>query len=204
MPETTERTGNASDERKRLRHGLLDQLRHLVREVEMLEGVIGRVPEKLLAEAPPGEALSIKETFGLVARLDEAVHTERLARIAAEDTPRLAPPDEEALLAEAAWNERPVAVIFERVRAARRTLADAFEAVPPEGWLRTGLFPPEEAPGEDATAPQERDLYWMAHALCQRDTVRLERMTRRLYESHMGPAPDGNGRAGEGEHKKAG
>ena len=192
MAETTE-------ERKQLRAGLLDQLRHLVREVDMLEGVIARVPQKLLAEAPPGEPHSIKEIFALIARLDEAVHPKRIRRIVEEDTPRFAPADAEALLAGTDWNAPPITDLFERVRTARRALIDTLEAVAPANWLRTGRFPSAEAseaaPQQEGRASEdgaqeERDLYWMAHALCQRDTARLGRMTRRLYESHMGPAPE--------------
>ena len=110
-----------AEERQQLRAGLLDQLRHLVREVDMLEGVIGRVPEKLLAETPPGEDRSIKETFALIARLDEAVHARRIERVVAEDTPRFTPPDREALLSNGEdWNAQSMAALFERVRTARR------------------------------------------------------------------------------------
>jgi hypothetical protein len=219
MPETTERAGPAPDEHERLRQGLLDQLRHLVRETDMLEGVIGRVPDKLLAEVPPdaentpGPTHSIKETFALTARLDEAVHPERIRRIVKEDTPHVAPADPDALLADEDWNARPMAALFERVRAAREALAETLAAVPPADWQRTGFFPREEAADAepdaepDADAPQqqpgetaegnfaERDLYEMAHALCRRDTARLQGMTRRLYESHLGPAPERGGSA---------
>ncbi|PSQ83054.1 MAG: hypothetical protein BRD44_05780 [Bacteroidetes bacterium QS_7_67_15] len=185
MAETTE-------ERQQLRAGLLDQLRHLVREVDMLEGVIGRVPEKLLAETPPGEDRSIKETFALIARLDEAVHARRIERVVAEDTPRFTPPDREALLSNGEdWNAQSMAALFERVRTARRELIGALEATAPEDWLRTGVFPMGEEGGkENDSEREERDLYWMAHALCQRDAARLEGMTRRPYESHMGPRPE--------------
>jgi hypothetical protein len=178
------------EERKQLREGLLEQLEHLVREVDMLEGAVGRVPEKLLAEAPPGEERSIKELFGLTARLDEAVHPKRVERIvAAEDPPpRLAPADPEALLAATDWTDQSIGEVLERVRVARQGFIGTLEAVPPADWLRTGLFPDPET--DDGDALEERDLYWMAHALCQQDRTRLKAMTHRLYESHMGPAPD--------------
>lgn len=197
MAETTE-------ERKQLREGLLDQLGHLVREADMLEGAVGRVPEKLLSEAPPGEARSIKEIFGLIARLDEAVHARRIERIVAAadgaSPPRLAPADPEALLAESDWSTFPITEVLERVCAARDGLIGALKAVPPEDWLHTGRFPEEET---DEDVPQERDLYWMAHAICLRDRARLEAMTRRLYESHMGPAPESEAGAREREKTDA-
>lgn len=187
------------ENRKQLREGLLDQLGHLVREVDMLEGAIGRVPEKLLSEAPPGEERSIKETFGLIARLDEAVHPERIERIVAagdDAPPRFSSTYPEALLADDDWNAQSITEVLERVRAAREGLIGALEAVPPADWLRTGLFPDDET---DEDVPKEQDLYWMAHALCQRDRARLETMTRRLYESHMGPAPESQAGAQERE-----
>jgi hypothetical protein len=196
MAETDERTDPAADEQKQLRNGLIDQLRHLVREVDMLEGVIGRVPEKLLVDTPPGASekeRSIKETFGLIARLDEAVHARRVRRVVDEDAPRFSPPDPEALLAgETNWNAQPMATLFERVRSARRGLIDTLKATAPDDWLRTGRFPNEETDEntEGESDHEERDLYWMVHRLCQRDAARLERMTRRLYESHMGPRPE--------------
>jgi hypothetical protein len=196
MAETDERTDPAAEEQKQLRNGLLDQLRHLVREVDMLEGVIGRVPEKLLVETPPGTSekeRSIKETFGLIARLDEAVHARRVRRVVGEDAPRFSPPDPEALLEGEDWNARPMTALFERVRAARRGLIDTLKATAPDDWLRTGRFPNEETDentGEGESEHEERDLYWMVHRLCQRDAARLEGMTRRLYESHMGPRPE--------------
>ena len=205
MAETTERSDGAFENRARLREGLLDQLRHLVREVDMLENVIGRVPEKLLVEAPPGETHSIKEIFGLIARLDEAVHPERIERLLAEDTPHFAPADPEALLSEEAWGEQPITAILERVRTARQGLVHQMEAVPPNDWLRTGVFPKDEAKvnrtGEnDEEEAEERDLYWMAHTLCQRDAARLKGMTRRLHESHMGAPPEER----EGQTKRSG
>jgi hypothetical protein len=194
MAEPNERTDDASENRERLRQGLLDQLRHLVREIDMLEGVIGRVPEKLLAEAPPGaeEERSIKDTFALMARLDEAVHRERIERMISEENPRFTRPDVDALLEGRDWNARPMTALFERVRAARRDLIEALEAVAAADWLRTGRFPPEgeQEAEEEKSEHEERDLYWMVHPLCRRDSARLEGMTRRLYESHMGPRPE--------------
>lgn len=188
MPEPTDAA--SEEQRARLRAGLLGQLAHLIREVEMLEGVIGRVPERLLAEAPPEERFSIKETFGLLALLDEAVHRARLARIAAEDAPRFDPFDPEALLAEEAWGERAMDAIFARVQEARRGLIDAFEAVPPPGWRRAGHFPGEPAGPEETSEPEPRDLYEMAHAIGLHDTAHLRALSRRLFESHLGPAPE--------------
>ena len=193
MADPERAAGVRSEERQRLRDGLLDQLQHLVREVDMLEGAIGRVPEKLLAEAPPSEAHSIKEIFALIARLDEAVHPERVERLTTEEVPRFAPADPEALLKGEAWNEQPITAIFERVRTARQALIERLEAVVPKDWLQTAAFPKREAgegPPGQAEAFEERDLYEAVHAICQHDTARLRAMTHRLHESHMGAPPE--------------
>ncbi len=169
----------ASDEEK-LREGLLNQLRYLMAEAEALEAVIGRVPDEVLMGRPPGAERSIKEMFGCMVALDEQVRRPRLARLIGEDEPTFTPAAEGALTAAVDWNAMEMAALLARVQSARGTLADAFEALPPDAWGRTARFPAEEG-------IERRDIYEMAHAICLHDAACLRRVTRRLSESQLGP-----------------
>lgn len=175
MPETEE-------DRQQLRAALLDQLAHLVREAEALGPVIGRVPERLLSGRPLPGSLSIKESLGLSAMLDERVHRPRVERIAAEEEPRFDAADEDRFIAAGAdWNAEDVQAILERAKQARRGLIETLERMPAEVWLRAGHFPT----GEDGKGHVRRDVYEVAHAICQRDADRLRTLGQRLYESQM-------------------
>ena len=167
MPET-------DADREKLRAALLGQLRYLIREAEAQRPVIGRVPEKLLAGRPVEGDLSIKEIYGLLATLDRAVYAPRIERLVAEDQLSFIPPDPAALLEGGAWNERPMPDILDAVQAARRALAAMLEALPPAEWLRRAQI-----------GDEERDVYEMAHAICQHDADRLREVGQRLHESHM-------------------
>lgn len=166
-------------QRQQLRAALIEQLEYLTIEAEALRPIIGRVPEALLEGRPMPEDLSVKETYGLLAALDEDVHALRLQRLVAEDDPRFAAPDPQALVYEAGWNDRAMPVILDAVQTARRALTRAFEALPPDAWLRRATVEMED--GETET----RDAYELAHAICQHDADRLRAVGQRLHESHM-------------------
>ncbi len=167
-------------DRRQLRAALLDQMAHLMREVEVLGQVIGRVPENLLSGRPLPSSLSIKESFGLLVALDERVHRPRIRQIITEDEPRFEPKDERTLIEPEDWNAQDMPAILERVGTARRRLVETFEALPAEAWSRAGHFPTEDGGGH-----ARRDLYELAHAISQHDADRLRALGQRLYESQM-------------------
>lgn len=162
-----------------VREALLDQLAHLIDEIEALKGVIDRVPSSLQEARPFGDEPSIKELYGLLAIADEQVHLPHLQRMIAVDTPQFhAPPAPDELIAQERWHDHSINVILERVQAARRELVDFLRALPAENWARTGRF------GED-----ERDVYTVAHSITQRDAKRLRTIGYRLHESHLTERP---------------
>ncbi len=123
-----------------LREALLDQLAYLIDEIEALKGVVDRVPQPLQEARPLPQDLSMKQTYGLLATLDEAVYLPQLRRMLAEDAPVFDTVDEQALAAQTAWNEQPIDAILDRVQDARRGLLSFLSALPPETWTRTGSF----------------------------------------------------------------
>ena len=168
------------------RASILDQLAYLAREADALEQIIGEVPDAVLTERPPsGDDWSIKETFALLARLDEAVYPRWVERIASEDEPRLDPPDEEALLAAgddgADWNAHDITNLMERVQEARKAFVGMLQELPPRMWKREAIF----GDGDD---PDRRDVYAITRDVVRRDYDRLRRMTRRLHESELSAA----------------
>ena len=157
-----------------LREALLDQLAFLVDEVEALKAVIERVPPPVLEARSPHDDLSLKENYGLLASLDEAVYLPRLRRMAAEEDPAFDAVDEAVLARQAGWNDQPIGPILDRVQEARRALLAFLRTLPPEAWVRTGRF-----------GPQQRDIYSLAHAVTQHDVDLLRTVGHRLHESGL-------------------
>ncbi len=157
-----------------LRVALLDQLVYLIDEVEALKAVVDRIPEPLQEGRPPGETLSIKETYGLLAALDEAVHRPRLERIMAEEDPVFENVDEAALVGQEDWNALPMVAILERVQQARRRLAGLLRALPAEAWGRPFRLGAERL-----------DVHALVHRVTQRDADLLRPVGYRLHDSGM-------------------
>lgn len=154
-----------------LRAALLDQLAYLIDEIEALKAVVERVPPPLQEAHPQREDLSMKELYGLLATLDEAVYRPRLRQMIAEDTPAFGTVDEAALAAEAGWNEQPLGTILDRVQEARRALLSFLHTLPPEAWSRTARF-----------GDEHRDLYSLAHHIIQHNVDLLRTIGYRLNE----------------------
>ena len=157
-----------------LREALLDQLAFLIEEIEALKAVADRVPEPVQEARPLPQDLSLKETYGLLATLDEAVYLPQLRRMIAEDAPAFEAADEQALAAEAAWNEQPLTTILDRVQDARRGLLAFLRALPDDAWTRTARF-----------AEDRRDVYGLAHHITQHDVDLLRTVGYRLHESQL-------------------
>ena len=157
-----------------LREALLDQLAFLIDEIEALKAVVDRVPTSLLEARPPNNEPSLKQIYGLLATLDEAVYLPRLQHMTAEDEPVFDPVDEAALAEQAGWNDQPIDRILDRVQDARRALLAFLRALPPEAWRRTARF------GE-----QRRDVYGLAHHVTQHDVDLLRTVGYRLHESNL-------------------
>ncbi len=157
-----------------LRDALLDQLAFLIDEIEALKAVVDRVPQPLQEARPLPQDLSLKETYGLLATLDEAVYLPQLRRMIAEDDPAFEAPDEQALAAPAAWNDHPFDAILDRVQDARRSLLAFLRTLPPEAWTRAAHF------GND-----RRDVYGLAHHITQHDVDLLRAVGYRLHESRL-------------------
>ncbi|MGI9174594.1 MAG: DinB family protein [Rhodothermales bacterium] len=173
------------EEQSRLRTTLLDQLAYLYDEIEVLKGVVDRVPEKLQEGRPTVDELSLKETYGLLATLDADVRLPRLRQIIAEDEPRFDAIDEQALAAQSDWNARPMEAILEQVQAARQTLLEAFQALPEVAWSRAAHFSDPAERGQ----PVRRDVYSFAHHITQHDTDVLRAIGYRLHDSHLTSRP---------------
>ncbi len=157
-----------------LREALLDQLAYLIDEIEALKAVIDRVPVPLLEARPPNGDPSLKQTYGLLATLDEEVYLPRLQQMMAQDEPAFDPVDEAALAEPAGWNDHPIEPILERVQDARRALLVFLRALSPEAWTHTGRF------GE-----RRRDVYGLAHHITQHDVDLLRTVGYRLHESNL-------------------
>ncbi len=157
-----------------LREALLDQLAFLIDEIEALKAVVDRVLTPLLEARPPNNEPSLKETYGLLATLDEEVYLPRFQQMMTEDEPAFDPVDEAALAERAGWNDHPIEPILERVQDARRALLAFLRALPPEAWRHTGRF------GE-----RSRDVYGLAHHITQHDVDLLRTVGYRLYESTL-------------------
>ncbi|MFP4227419.1 MAG: DinB family protein [Salinivenus sp.] len=157
-----------------LRGALLDQLRHLVEEVEALRTVVDGLPDTIKSGRPGPEVLTMKELYGALTTLDDEVRPRRVTRIVEEDTPTLDPVDIDATAREAGWNDTPLPDILTRLQGARRALVDQLEALPLADWHRTGTLD-----GESVT------LFTLVHRMTQADTERLRDLGYRLHGAHL-------------------
>ena len=105
-----------------------------------MKAVVDRVPQPLQEAHPRPGDLSLKETYGLLATLDEAVYLPQFRRMTMEDDPAFDPVDKPTL-ADDAWNEHPLSAILDRVQDARRRLLTFLHALPPT----PGPAPPTSA-----------------------------------------------------------
>lgn len=153
-----------------LRAALLDQLTHLIHEVEAVRPVVDQVPDELQQLPTTETKLSLRQTYGMLATYDTEVLLPRLERMIAEDDPHFEPVDAEALAAEANWNEQPIDALLDRVRQARQAVVDMLQRLPPDEWDRTATV------GETPY-----DVYGLAHYVTQHDTDLLREIGYHLY-----------------------
>lgn len=157
-----------------IRKALIDQLAYLVDEVEALKPVVDRVPVPVQEARPLVNDLSIKETYGLIAVLDEQVYLPCLQAMMEDEAPVFDAIDEKALAHQGAWNEASMDTILKKVEQARHHLLAFLHALAPEQWAQAGHF--EE---------QQRDVYALAHYITQHDADLLRSVGYRLHESHL-------------------
>ncbi len=151
------------------RDALLEQLRYLIVEAEALEPLLARLPADVLMASLPGER-SVLATLAHLAALDREVYLDRLHRMVAEEAPAFeAAPDPDGT------EREELEAALADVRAARATLLDAFEHIPPADWSRTATFPDGE----------RRDVVGFALAIVHRDAAELRRLAYRMHESHI-------------------
>lgn len=157
-----------------LRDALLDQVRHLVEEVEALRIVVDGLPEEIKSGRPGPDTLTMKELYGALATLDREVRPRRITRIVEEDEPHLEPVDIDAEVREAGWNDEALPDILDQLQEARHALIDQLEALPLDAWHRTGTLDEESV-----------TLFTLVHRMMQDDTERLRDLGYRLHGAHL-------------------
>lgn len=164
------------DDPAQVRTALIDQLQYLIEEIEALKGIVDLVPEPIREGRPQPGAPSIKEIYGIIAHLNEAVFPERLDRMVdtSAETPAFDPIDNDALAEAEAWNDEPLRDLLDRIQVAREELVETFDALEPDDWTSAGQFDGEE-----------RDVYEFAYDIIQDDTQRLQAVSQRLHQSNL-------------------
>lgn len=174
MSETTDIAEARAEEPDALRNALLDQLAHLLDEVEALRTVVEGVPEQIKEGRPTPDALTMKEIYGALALLDAEVRRPRITRIVDEADPVLEPVDTDERVREAGWNEQDMDAILDQVTDARRALVDQLEALPLDTWHRSATLD-----GDPIT------LFDLVHRMTQVDAERLRSLGYRLHNAHL-------------------
>lgn len=164
----------AADEQR----ALLEQLAYLTDEVELLRGVIGRVPEAVLTAEPLDGTYSIKATYGLLATLDAAVRRPRVERLVDEDDPELEPVDEATIVAATDWDARPIDAILDELLGARRRLVDYLRGLPGDAWNRTGTL-----------AGEPVSVFGLMYEALQTDIAHQRTLGYRLHEANLTDGP---------------
>jgi len=163
-----------ADDPETLREALLDQLAHLLDEIEALRRVVGDVPDEIKSGRPAPDALTMKEVYGAFATLDAEVRRPRIDQIAEGDDPTLTPVDETERVREDGWNECEIEAILDRVQTARRALVDRLRSLPPDAWHETGTLD-----GDAVT------LFDLVYRMTQDDAERLRDLGYRLHGAHL-------------------
>lgn len=174
MANTSDVTQALEEDPEALRTALIDQMGHLVDEIEALETVVGGMPDEILEGRPAPDVLTMKELYGALATLDAEVRRPRIDRIVNTDTPTLSPVDVDETVRNAGWNERKFETILDRVKTARRRLVDRLEALPVDVWRRTATLDGET-----------RTLFEFVHRIIQEDVDRLRALGYRLHGAHL-------------------
>ena len=145
---------------ERHRKAILDQLRYLIEEAEMLRRVVGRVPVPL-QQARALDGLSLRETIALLAALDAGVRLPMLQALAQHRAPDGSAPDAAALVAGA--NEQSTDALIAALIAARHRLVEAAEALPDAAWSRGALG--------------------LLHGVTQEDADHLRTLAQQLFDA---------------------
>ncbi|MDQ7039729.1 MAG: DinB family protein [Rhodothermus sp.] len=161
-----------------LRTALIEQLAHLLREIEALQQVIDLVPEPLQTARPLPEEPSLRETYGILVAADEQVFLPTLRALLAGTAERLTLPDDRSLQQVEDWNTYPLPDILKRLQQRRQELVALLQTVPPEAWEH-------KVPcGEEAW-----DLYRYAYFMIQHDTELLRALAYRLHTAYLPGKP---------------
>lgn len=174
MEDTNDVAEAQAEDPEALRDALLDQLAHLVDEIEALQTVVSDLPDEIKSGRPAPDALTMKELYGALATLDEEVRRPWIDRVVDENEPTLFPVDVETDVHEAGWNEREFEPILDQVKDARRRLVDHLDALPLDAWPRTATL-------KDETIP----LFELVRRMIQEDVQRLRDLGYRLHGAHL-------------------
>lgn len=161
-----------------LRTALLDQLAHLLREIEALQQVLPLVPEPLQTTHPLPEEPSLRETYGILVAADEQVFLPTLQALVVGQAKALALPDDQALQKAENWNARPLAETLQRLEQVRQQLILLLQEAPPEVWE-------QPVPCQEETW----DLYQYVYFIIQHDTELLRALACHLYTAYLPGRP---------------
>lgn len=174
MSDAIDISGAKESDPEALRDALIDQLAHLIDEVDALRTVVGTLPEAITCGRPAPDALTMKEMYGAIATLDAEVREPRVERVAAEDEPVLSTVEIEEEVRGEGWNERELEAILDRVQEARRELVDRLRDLPLEAWHRSAVLD-----------EKRYSLFELAHRIVQEDLDRLRDLGYRLHGAHL-------------------
>jgi hypothetical protein len=114
-----------------IRATVLQQVRYLLDEIEMLRPMVRSVPEELLEARPLAGSLTLKELYGRLVEISDVEAPDFLA--SGSLVRRSAAPYETD------WNQIDVSRILEMLRKARTEILDALETQPDAAWSESGI-----------------------------------------------------------------
>ena len=163
------------------REALLAQLNWLTVEAEALGPLLAGRSASLLTGRPGPDALSVHETFGLLAALGQTVHAPHEARILNEDGPTLERTQEAELIEGNDWNDTPLDALLSAMRETREALIAPLAEAPVDAWKRTAQL----SAASDDDEPETITLAAYALRICQHDADRLRDLAYRLRERKL-------------------
>jgi hypothetical protein len=151
---------------------LLNQLEHLVDELDALRRMVDTLHDDVLSLSPLQHEPSIKELYALLGLYDQNVYLPTIRTILTEEQRTLAEGDDDELLKGCNWNQESFAHVLDFSRQTRIELVSFLRSVSSDAWERQATF------GERTLT-----LFDVAYAIVQHDAQILRAAALRLHDS---------------------
>lgn len=172
MPSDT----NRSEETRQI---LIDQIAHLIDEVEALRTQLHLIPEQVLSARPMESEPSFIEIYKQLVRFDEAVILPAIRKITNGQTPQVVTLGAPETLPQSVPSNADISAVLDDLQSGRKQLVSTLKSLPVSSWREEVLIEDESA-----------DVFALAYLISQHDAAILQKAAHRLHESRLSQRKD--------------